>query len=143
MDRHNANRCTAPADHPENCAAYDAEAERLDERTTQVKARAANLEIRRKLLQDRQSDLSHATEDCFTRKKANNAKLEDLKAQEQGLIERVKRLMFDDSFLNDLRLRKIISKQCAEQMNTPEEASQCLQAVYDGARRVMPTKKRH
>jgi DNA repair exonuclease SbcCD ATPase subunit len=141
MNGHNAKGCTYRAGHPEDCAAWVAEGERLVAWGVQVDARKANLEIRRKLLRDRQGDLSRATEDCFSRKKANNAKLEDLEAKESDLVDRVKRLMFDDSFLNDLRLRKIISNECAEMM-TPEDASQCLQAVWDGARRVMPHRKR-
>lgn len=140
-EEHNANRCTYREGHPEDCAAYTAAAERINTWKAQVDARAANLEIRRKLLLDRQGDLSRATEDSFSRKKANNAKLEDLEAKESDLVDRVKRLMLDDSFLNDLRLRKIISNECAEMM-TPEDASQCLQAVWDGARRVMPHRKR-
>jgi hypothetical protein len=140
MNAHNAKGCTYRRGHPEDCAAWTAEGDQIETWGKRVNTSIADLTARRGVLQERQDELIHATEDNFTKTKHNSAKLDDLKVQEISIVERVNRVVLDDSFLRDLRLRTIISKQCAE-MKDVEDASYCLQSVWDGARRIMPHKR--
>ena len=132
---HNAQRCTYPEGHPEACDQYEAKARQLNATSAQIEERGANLDQYRQGLEERRADLNNAVLDWAQRKKSNNALLEELEAKERRAVEQVKRLTLDDQFLRDLRLRKIVSEQCSE-MGNLEAASQCLQAVYDGAARI-------
>jgi hypothetical protein len=141
VKQHNGNRCTYPEGRPEVCDAYVAEARRLNTWRDQIAEREKTLRMRETGLQERQTDLSHATLEWAQKKKTNNARQEDLAAQERTLVARVKQFTLDDRFLKDLRLRKTISEHCRSlaESGSLEAASQCLQQVWDGARR--PTEK--
>jgi hypothetical protein len=141
VQTHNSNRCTYPEGRPEVCRPYEEAAQRLNIWRDQISEREKTLRLRETGLQERQTDLSHATLEWAHKKKVNNARQEDLTAQERALVEKVQRLTLDDRLLKDLRLRKTISEHCRSLANSDdlEGASQCLQQVWDGARR--PTER--
>jgi polyphosphate kinase len=84
-------------------------------------------------LEDRKKKLSDDTLNWFKQKKENNAKWEDWEVSQKDWMGRYQRLMIDP-MLNDLKLRAKTSTDCAN-MPTLEDAHQCLQSIWDGARR--------
>jgi len=135
---HDANQCTFPEGHPENCAAYNAEAKRLDEWARRLNEDKKLLKMRSSGLDEARENLNKGTLDWFARKKSNNATLNDLEAKEKAAVEKAKRMTMDDGFLRIPRLRRLMSEHCANlsEVGTQaalEMASQCLQRVFDGA----------
>lgn len=138
ISAHNQVQCTTTKENPNACDWYQARADRLNTERYQLADRHKTFELRHKGLSDRQSELSNATLDWARRKKANNYRSNELAGRANVLMQKI------TEALKELRVKEAASGECKrlaeiaalDENGLPilEPASQCLQAVWDGAR---------
>ncbi len=138
ISAHNQAPCSTTQDKPNACDWYEARANRLNTEKKQLADRHKTFELRHKGINDRYAELSAATLDSFRRKKENNFRSIELVGRANGLMQRI------TDALKQLQVREAASGECKWLAETArldenglpilEPASQCLQAVWDGAR---------
>jgi hypothetical protein len=125
-------------------AAWNAEATRLNAWGDRIdEQKKERLRKSDQIIQG-QKYLSDATLANFAQKKTNNVAIEDAQVQRNKLVREVRSLMLDDSFLDDLRKRNLLSQEAVKEMrkrawsmteldSSLEIAHRLLQQVWDGA----------
>lgn len=113
----------------------NAEGRRLMDLFADVQRRGGDLQEYAQKLEEKQGQFSERTVRLFTKKKENRTDLETLFAAREDWLRRYRAFVFQSEAYNRLRVTAPSANLCARNSSSLEDASQCLQWVWDGARR--------
>ena len=118
---------------------YARERTRLSTWSTQINDRKKTLDMRNRGLKKQRLSLNKAVLGWGKKVKTLNAGFRDLNTRSQQTTRKINSLLFNQSFMNDLKNREEISRRCKEiavlaTMSALERAHRCLQKIWDGAR---------
>ena len=130
IGQHNS-RCAGASSDAAFVARCNSEAGTLNARRTQLDNQATTINMMGAGLNDRIKDLTDGTLKWAQKKKTYNAQTNDLAAKKTALESKIRRIVMNPSFLNDLKLREKISTGCAKIANDMA-AWRCMERVFDG-----------
>lgn len=112
---------------------YDAEAKSISAWGLKINATQETITQRREAVEKQALSLNKDVLKWAARKNSYNGAARAQQAKEDAILKKIRALLLNDSFLDDLKARESIARSCAR-INDAMTATRCLDRIYHGSR---------